>query len=171
MTTRPAASRGSRRGRLVLAGASAAAVLVADQVTKHLAVDDLAGGPVHLLGPLSLRLEYNTGIAFSLGAGRAWPVALALLALAGVLAWFVRGGHSAVSAAALGMILGGALGNLADRVFRHPRGAPGGVVDFVQAVSWWPVFNVADAAIVVGVAVLILAYWLQDRSPDRPAGG
>ena len=163
MTTPPAAARGSRRGRLVLAGVSAVVVLVADQVTKHLAVDHLARGPVHLLGPLSLRLEYNTGVAFSLGAGRAWPVVLAVLALAGVLAWFVRGGHSTASAVALGMILGGALGNLADRF----AGAHGGaVVDFVHT-GFWPTFNLADASIVVGCGLLAGSSWR--RAPGRAA--
>ena len=69
----------------------------------------------------------------------------------------------ALAAVGLGLLLGGALGNLGDRLFRHPKGFPGGVVDFIQAVSWWPIFNVADAAIVVGVIILVLAYWARDR--------
>jgi signal peptidase II len=71
-------------------------------------------------------------------------------------------GASLVTAAGLGLLLGGALGNLADRVFRHHSGA---VIDFIQIVSWWPVFNVADAAIVVGVILLALGY--ADRGTPR----
>ena len=58
---------------------------------------------------------------------------------------------------AMGLLLGGALGNLSDRLFRHIQGFPGAVVDFIQAVSWWPVFNVADASIVIGAVVLALS--------------
>lgn len=65
---------------------------------------------------------------------------------------------SAVTVVGLGLLLGGALGNLGDRLFRHHGGA---VVDFIQAVSWWPVFNVADASIVVGVIILVLTYSLR----------
>ena len=161
--------------RRLLIPAVAAVVVAADQLTKTWALDHLRlGVPRHVIGPVNLLLTYNTGAAFGLGHG-VTPIVEAAVVL--LVVWLVAAsrrasrGASGLMTAGLGLLLGGALGNLADRVFRHPRGAPGGVVDFIQAVSWWPVFNVADAAIVVGVIVLILAYWLTDRSPDRRPGG
>lgn len=150
----------------------AAVVGVADQVTKTLALRHLTlGQSRHVVGPVNLLLTYNTGAAFGLGHGITPIVEAAVVVL---VVWLVVASRRASRvatwsvAAGLGLLLGGALGNLGDRVFRHPRGFPGGVVDFIQAVSWWPVFNVADAAIVVGVMVLVLAYWARDR--DRRAG-
>ena len=72
-------------------------------------------------------------------------------------------------AVGLGLLLGGAAGNLADRVFRHNHGA---VIDFIDAArvgtrDWWPVFNVADAAIVVGVVILLLCYRRRPCGADR----
>jgi signal peptidase II len=68
-------------------------------------------------------------------------------------------------AVGLGLLLGGALGNLIDRLFRHIPSHPSSVIDFIQAVSWWPVFNVADASIVVGVIVLIVTYAVRNTHP------
>ncbi len=164
MTTQAAARR-ARRVRLAAAVAVAAAVVVADQVTKDLAVDHLSNGPVHLLGPLSLVLEYNTGVAFSLGAGSGWPVALATVGLVGVLLALARVARSRVTAVALGLVLGGALGNLADRLF---GGHGGAVVDFVR-LGAWPTFNLADASVVVG-CVLLAIHLLRRRPALRGEG-
>jgi signal peptidase II len=140
--------------------AVAGVVIAADQVTKQLALQDLTEGvPKHVLGPTNLLLTFNKGTAFSIGTGVA-PIVEAIVIV--LVVWLVlaslRAGRSAsaVALVGLGLLLGGALGNLSDRVFRHHHGA---VVDFIQAVSWWPVFNVADASIVIGVIVLILSYW------------
>ncbi len=158
--------------RRLLIPVVAAAVLAADQVTKTWALDHLQlGQPRHVIGPTNLLLTYNTGAAFGLGRGITPIVVAAVVVL---IVWLLAASRRASRAASwpmavgLGLLLGGALGNLGDRLFRHPRGFPGGVVDFIQAVSWWPVFNVADAAIVVGVIVLVLAYWARDRGlrPD-----
>ena len=150
-------------------------VLAVDQLTKNWALDHLRLGVArHVIGPTNLLLTYNTGAAFGLGHGVTPFVEAAVVVL---VVWLVAAsrraskGASRLMSVGLGLLLGGALGNLADRVFRHPKGFPGGVVDFIQGVSWWPVFNVADASIVVGVAVLIVAFWLRDRSADRQPGG
>lgn len=141
-----------RRRRAVIVAACAVAVIVVDQVTKSLAVRELAHGPVHLVGPLSLQLRYNTGAAFSIGTGLTLPIIVIAFLLVVLLAWFARGTPSAIAAAATGVILGGALGNLSDRLF---RGRGGAVVDFVH-LGFWPTFNVADASIVLGTLALLI---------------
>lgn len=140
------------RQRIALVVACATTVLVVDQVTKSLAVHDLAHGPVHLLGPLSLLLSYNTGVAFSIGAGLTLPIIVIVCVLVLLLAWFARGTPSALAAVATGMILGGALGNLSDRLF---RGHSGAVVDFIH-LGFWPTFNVADASVVIGTILFLV---------------
>lgn len=127
-------------------------VVAADQVTKTLAVDHLTSGPVHLVGPLSLELAFNSGVAFSIGTGLTLPILLVGFGLVVVVLWFLRGAPSAGIAAGLGLVLGGALGNLADRLFRDRHGA---VVDFVH-LGFWPTFNLADASIVCGCLLLAL---------------
>jgi signal peptidase II len=145
----------------------AAAVLVADQLTKRLAVERLARGPLHIIGPISLRLEYNTGLAFSLGSGSAWPQVLAVVAFIGVLVLATRGLRSDLLAVGLGLVLGGALGNLADRFV---SGHGGAIVDFVR-VGFWPTFNLADAAIVVGCGLVLVARLALRAGKPAPGGG
>lgn len=152
----------------------AAAVVVADLLSKNWALDHLAGGRVrHVVGPTYLLLTYNRGAAFSLGTG-VTPIieAVVIVIVVGLLAFGRRAGRTAGPAmiTGLGLLLGGALGNLGDRVFRHLPGHPGAVVDFIQAVSWWPVFNVADSAIVVGVVVLVLGWGAMSSGSAGPAG-
>jgi signal peptidase II len=147
----PGPSSGVRR--LVVALSVTGAVVLADQFTKWWAVTRLASGPVHLIGTLDFELSRNTGSAFSLLQGKGFLlIAVATLAAVGLVA-MVRRASSAGQAAALGLILGGALGNLIDRLFRGDHGA---VVDFV-ALHFWPTFNVADASIVVGCALLLVS--------------
>jgi signal peptidase II len=141
-----------RRRRIIITAISSATVLVIDQVTKSVAVHDLARGPVHLIGPLSLQLSYNTGAAFSIGAGLTLPIIVIAFVLVLLLSWFARGTPSALAAVAAGLIIGGALGNLSDRLF---RGHSGAVVDFVH-LGFWPTFNVADASIVIGTLLLLI---------------
>jgi signal peptidase II len=151
----------------------AAVVLALDQATKAWAVGRLGDGEIiDLVGSLRLRLTMNYGSAFSLADGRG-PL-ISLLALV-VVALLLRTGRHATRPAmalALGLVLGGAFGNLIDRAFRAGDGfLGGGVVDFVD-LQWWPVFNVADSAIVVGAIVLFVTQW---REPDparepEPAG-
>jgi signal peptidase II len=146
---------GERRRRYVLVGGVAAAVIAADQLTKWWAVDRLSRGPVTITGPVRLALTRNTGGAFGLGRGFLPVVVLAGVALVVVLFTAGRAIDRPVVAVALGLVLGGALGNLADRLFRSPGLFRGAVVDFVD-LRWWPVFNLADAAITVGCVGLVL---------------
>jgi signal peptidase II len=136
---------------------AAAVVVVLDQLTKHWALAALADGPTDLVGSLRLNLVFNDRAAFSLGFGSTTAIALVQCTL--VVALVVTGLRAERRAWALGLgiILGGALGNLSDRAFRAGDGFLGGrVVDMVD-LQWWPVFNLADAALWVGIGVLLLA--------------
>lgn len=127
-------------------------VLTADQVTKNLAISRLRDGPVHLIGPLSLELEFNRGVAFSLGSGLGSPIIIIVVVVALLVVFLGRAVAGGLGAVALGLILGGACGNLADRIFR----SEGGVVDFIHT-SFWPTFNLADSAVVIGSLLLALS--------------
>ncbi len=140
------------------------AVVVVDQLVATWAVHRLSRGPVHVIGPLDLQLQINTGSAFGLAQGWA-PVIAALAAVAVVvLVASSRRARSDGMAASVGLVAGGALGNLVDRVFRHYHG---GVVDYV-ALHVWPTFNVADACITVGVVLVAWSLWHHAGSPTPP---
>jgi signal peptidase II len=141
----------------------AAAVVALDQLTKAWALSALADGPVELIGGVRLNLTHNTAGAFGLG-GAAVPF-LALIALGLVVVMAATGATTRhpVLAVAVGLVLGGALGNLADRVFREPGLLKGAVVDFID-LRVWPVFNVADTAITCGCVLLVVVGW---RTPHH----
>ncbi len=141
----------------------AAAVVVVDQVTKTLALEQLAHRSVHLVWTLRLRLAFNPGIAFSQGEGFTGVITIVGLVLVVGLVIVARKVDRAIVGAGLGLVLGGACGNLSDRLFRDHGGA---VVDFID-LQWWPVFNVADVAITCGAVLLVLTT-LRDPSPARP---
>jgi signal peptidase II len=138
-------------------------VVAADQVTKSLAVADLTRHDVHVLGPIYLRLYFNSGVAFSLGTGLSGPIIVIAIALVLSIAWVARGVPTMPAAVAFGLILGGALGNLADRLFRGHHGA---VIDFLYS-RVWPTFNVADSCIVVGSFLLAITF----ARSGRESGG
>jgi signal peptidase II len=134
--------------------AVAVPIYIADQLTKAWATSNLQGEPRQLVGSvLQLNLTYNSGAAFSIGTG----ATIVLTAIASSVVVFVlfmaRRLGSMGWALALGLLLGGALGNLTDRMFRAPGSGRGHVVDFLQLPNF-PVFNIADSAI-VSAAVLI----------------
>lgn len=134
---------------------TAATIVVADQLTKWWALRALDDNTIDLFWTLRLRLVFNTGAAFSLVQGLGPVLALGAVAIVVVLLWIGRVAPNRATAIAFGLIAGGALGNLADRLFRSGEGFLGGaVVDFID-VQWWPVWNVADMAIVVGAAALV----------------
>jgi signal peptidase II len=137
--------------------AAAAAVLALDQLTKHWALQVLDDGPIDLVGSLRLNLVFNDRAAFSLGFGSTTAIALVGVVLVTGLVWMGLRAEDRTWALGLGVILGGALGNLSDRAFRAGDGFLGGrVVDMVD-LQWWPVFNLADVALWVGIAILFLA--------------
>ena len=137
--------------------AVAASFLAIDQVSKILAVRHLSEGPdVELVGEvLQLHLTYNPGAAFSLGTR--FTVVLALLACTATLVvlWISRRVASRWWAVALGLLLAGIGGNLLDRLLREPGPLRGHVVDFLMLPNW-PVFNIADICINVGVAMILV---------------
>ena len=146
---------------MLTAGSAAAVVVAADQLTKSWAVERLADGPIHVIGPIDLALSFNSGAAFSLGPGLTPFVIAAGVVLLVLLIAMTRSITTTTTAVALGLLIGGACGNLTDRLFRDHDGA---VVDFID-VGWWPVFNVADSALVCG-GIGLLLFGAGRRSPE-----
>jgi signal peptidase II len=139
-----------------------------DRVTKILAESALPGSPVELVpGVLTLRYTTNSGGAFSIGQSAPWFfVGVSAVVAVIILATAFR--HtSRLVGASLGLVLGGALGNLTDRAIRAP-GMRGRVVDFID-FQIWPVFNLADTAIVVGAILLALTGLRERREETEPA--
>jgi signal peptidase II len=138
-------------------------VLVADLVTTSLAVDHLHDVR-HVWGPFGLALTFNSGFAFSLFSGRAVPVTVLLCIGVVVLAVIVTRVQTIPLAIGGGLVLGGALGNLAERLF---GGHGGQVPDFIT-LTHWPTFNVADACVSVGIVVVIVAMLFgREREPHE----
>jgi signal peptidase II len=135
---------------------TAALVLAVDQLTKWWVVGHL-DRPFHVVWTLRLVRAYNTGTAFSLGSGLGPFIGLLAVAVVIVVVRVGRTVVSPVGMVALGLVLGGALGNLTDRLLRDGHGfLHGAVVDFID-LQWWPIFNVADSAIVIGGLLLVVS--------------
>lgn len=150
-------------------GILAGAVLALDVLTKVVSVAFLEGAdPIKLFGGvLYLTFVRNPGAAFGLAESMTWILALIAFGVAGFIVWISRDLRSQGWAVGLGLVLGGAVGNLADRLFREPGPMRGHVVDFLSLFDpygqVWPVFNVADMAIVGGgVTIIILALLQHD---------
>ncbi|MBB3038822.1 signal peptidase II [Hoyosella altamirensis] len=157
--------------RLRLLFSVAVVVLALDLVTKSVAVALLEGRePVRLLGgAVYLVLYRNPGAAFSMATGMTWLLTIVAITVVVVIIRLSRNLRSLPWALGLGFVLGGALGNLVDRMFRAPGPMQGHVVDFVSLLapdgSVWPVFNVADPAI-VGGAIFLVALTFLGFDPD-----
>jgi signal peptidase II len=151
--------------------AVAAFVLAADLVSKTLVLSKLPGRPpVKLLdGLITLRLTYNAGAAF--GVGTSYTAIIALIAV-GVIFFIIRTARRLRSVAwsvALGLLLGGAVGNLSDRLFRWPGPFRGRVVDWINLPHFPWTFNIADASIVCAAALIALLSFT-GKSIDGPPG-
>ncbi|MGH3718941.1 MAG: signal peptidase II [Pseudonocardiaceae bacterium] len=150
------------RRRTGLLAAIATVTLLLDVLSKILAVMFLEGHPpVELLGGgLYLAVYRNSGAAFSMATGLTWLLSLIALGVVVAIVRLAPRLRSAGWAFGLGLVLGGALGNLVDRLLRAPGPLRGHVVDFLSLLapdgSVWPVFNLADSAIVCGGVVLVL---------------
>jgi signal peptidase II len=164
---------GARPAALVILAVAAAIALGLDQLTKQLALSNLSdAAPARLLGgAVYLTVTRNSGAAFSIGGGytAVFPViAFVVVIFIGVLARRLR---STAWALALGLGLGGALGNLTDRLLRAPGPMHGHVVDFISvfdpAGRAFPIFNVADSALFCGV---VLAFILELTGRGRDGG-
>ena len=144
----------------------ALAAIVADQVTKHVVSSQLAlNDEVAVVGPFSIHHVQNTGIAFGLFPDATSAViVLTTVAVVWMLVFFARAGaRHPVLPVALGLLLGGSISNLADRV------RLGHVTDFLD-LRYWPAFNLADVSIVVGVVLLVGTMLAGERSPRRRHG-
>jgi signal peptidase II len=147
----PAVARGGGSRRLAATLLIASIVVALDQITKSLALANLHR-PIHLFGPFGFNLAFNSGAAFSLFTKDSVAIVVigvAVIAMLGFIAWRSAAGGLTVG---IGLILGGALGNLSDRAFRGHHGA---VVDFIT-LTHWPTFNVADSSITIGALVVVV---------------
>lgn len=144
-----------------------AAVLIADQASKNWALNSLSDGrTIDLVWTLRFNLVFNSGMAFSQGQGLGRLIGLLAIGVA-VWLWFsLRKATSRLSVIGTSMLIGGALGNVVDRMFRGEKWLAGAVVDFID-LQWFPVFNVADSAVTVGAAVLIIASVAKSRKAQQ----
>lgn len=142
----------------------AVAIVVADQATKHWALNALGDGrTIDVVGSLRFNLAFNTGMAFAKGQGIGPIIAVVgVIVVAYLLVGLRR--DTKPGAVLVGMVAGGAAGNIVDRLFRGDAWLRGAVVDFID-LQWWPIFNIADAAIVLGAGALVIASLL----PEKPA--
>jgi signal peptidase II len=154
----------AQRARWWLLLGTAAAVLAVDQLTKWWAVETLDTRTIDLVWTLRLHLTINYGSAFSVAPGRGAVISVLALVVVAILLRSGRYATKPAMAVAIGLVSGGALGNLIDRAFRAGDGLlGGGVVDFID-LQWWPVFNIADTAIVVGALMLFGTQWHGDQA-------
>ncbi len=170
--TAPPLPRRALPGRLVYAVCIGVTLiwLALDQATKVLAVATLEGRGVvdaGLGGLLEWQLVRNTDAAFGIPGFTGMFVLVSVVVLAVVARALPRTDRLSL-AAAYGLVTGGALGNLTDRLLRHPGFPDGGVVDFIK-VGWWPKFNLADVGIVVGAALIVALMFLVDREERAAA--
>ena len=153
--------RANRRAVAALAVA-ALVIVLADVLTKYLVVAKLSDQPpLRLLGgAVYFTLTRNSGAAFSLGTHLTFVFPVVSVLVIGWIGWMARRLRSVPWAVALGLVLGGAVGNLGDRLFRAPGFLVGHVVDFISVFSpdghYFAIFNVADSALCCGVALAIL---------------
>lgn len=163
-----------RRLQFVVAAATAA-VLITDQLTKYLAVSRLTENvPVTVIsGLFQFRLIRNPGAAFSLSTGTTWVFTLIAAAVSVVIVRIARRIGSLGWALALGLLLGGAVGNLLDRLFREPGFGRGHVVDFIEYLKFpfvnFPIFNVADSCIVISAGLIAILGFRNIPVEGRPA--
>lgn len=145
----------------------ALALVVADQASKHWAVNELTNNrTIDIVWTLQFNLAFNSGMAFSRGQGLG-PVIAVVATL--VIVWLLvslRGIGGRLATFGMGCVIGGAAGNLVDRAFRGDAWLSGAVVDFID-FQWFPIFNIADMAINVGAGALILNALLSSRRDDE----
>jgi signal peptidase II len=139
-----------------LSAAIAVLIVVLDQLTKRWALSGLTGRePRHVIWTLQFNLTRNSGMAFSKAQGIGPVIGVGALLVVLWLAWSSRKMTGRVTAVAAGLIAGGAIGNLCDRLFRGGHFLRGSVIDFID-FQWFPIFNVADMAIDIGGVLFVL---------------
>ena len=144
------------------------AIIVLDQLTKHWAVNRLSvGRNIDVVWTLRFHLTFNSGMAFSQAQGLGPIVGVVALVVVVVLLVSLAREESKMSAVGIGLVLGGAVGNIVDRLFRGDAGLRGSVVDFID-FQWFPIFNVADIGVNVGGALLLWGAWRTSRHSAPP---
>jgi signal peptidase II len=158
----------ARRGRAALTlFVAAASAYGLDRLTKVWAEAALQGDPITVIpGSLTLRFTENSGGAFSIGQSAPWFFVGVSAIVALLIAATAFRHTDRIVAAGLGLVLGGALGNLTDRAIRGPRFG-GHVIDFVD-LHVWPVFNLADSAVVIGAALIAWRGFRDGREEEAP---
>jgi signal peptidase II len=142
-------------------------IVIADQATKHWALNRLSGGrTIDLVGSLRFNLAFNKGMAFSRGTGLG-PIigAVAFIVIIVIVLWIRRSARG-VPALAAGLVVAGATGNLIDRLFRGEAWLRGAVVDFID-LQWFPVFNLADSAISIGAILMVISSFRPAATPHE----
>jgi signal peptidase II len=148
----------------------AVGVVVADQLSKHWAVNRLSDERViDVIWTLRFNLAFNSGMAFSRGKGLGPIIAIVATIVIVWLLVSLRTASGRLNTFGIGCVIGGAAGNLIDRAFRQDAWLRGSVVDFID-FQWFPIFNIADSAINVGAAALILNAYLASRRLKREGG-
>ncbi len=146
--------------------AIAVGVVVLDQLTKHWAVTWLGDDIIEVVWTLQFNLAFNNGMAFGQGQGLGPVIAVVATLVIVYLLVSLRTEGNRMSTIGMGLLIGGAAGNLVDRLFRGDAWLRGAVVDFID-FQWFPIFNIADIAVNVGAALLILNSLLMMRAARR----
>ncbi len=140
------------------------AVVIADQATKNWALNSLSDGrTIDLFWTLRFNLVFNSGMAFSQGQGLGRLIGLLAIGVAVWLWLSLKKASTNLSIVGTAMLIGGALGNVVDRLFRGEKWLAGSVIDFID-LQWFPVFNIADSAVTLGAAMLITSSVVASRT-------
>ena len=161
--------RATARRKTFATGLVIALVVIAvDQLSKKWAVNSLGDGRrIHVAWTLQFNLTYNSGMAFSKGSGLGPFIgALAMIVVIGLIISLRRVRHT-VTLVATGLIIGGAVGNIIDRLARGEGWLRGSVIDFID-FQWWPVFNVADMCVMIGAGLMLFGASRTQRRVEAP---
>ena len=152
----------SRRQTYAIGFVIAAIVIVVDQLTKYWAINALSDDRrIGVIWTLQLNLTYNSGMAFSKGSGLGPVIGVVAIIVVIALAISLRRVTNTMALLSTGLIIGGAIGNIIDRLFRGDAWLHGSVIDFID-FQWWPIFNVADMCVMIGAALMLFGV---SRSP------
>ena len=163
----PASSGSPRRSHLGITLAIASVVLLIDQLTKRWALNTLSDGRSrHVIWTIDWNLTFNSGMAFSHGQGVGPYIGAIAFIVVVVMLLSLRRSGGRLSTVAVGLVVGGAVGNLADRTFREDGWLRGRVVDFIDP-HWFPIFNVADMGVTIGGALLLIAALVESKAGAR----
>jgi signal peptidase II len=140
----------------------ATVIVVLDQLTKAWALSALDDRDINLFWTLRFHLTRNSGMAFSRGEGLGPVIGIVALIVVAALLVSLRRQSGPAGTIAVGLVIGGAAGNVVDRLFRSPGWLRGEVIDFIDP-QWWPIFNVADMSISIGGLLLVFGSFVASR--------